>query len=190
MLIPARPLRRWAVVPGTETTFADAVPVKIGREAFESSAATVLLAYAGSPEPAPGGAHGVRLDFRWVVHLGFSGFSAEDPSDLDLPSRPFSLNVVDAGPMLDRFLSGYREPDWSLVFGDRTPSEVFRHFRISFDDFGTFDVLAADGVARMFPLTAGADADDGDDGAVAEARAEALLLADALALEPPLLSWR
>jgi hypothetical protein len=149
MLIPARRLSHWAAIPGTETNYAGVVPVVANRHILETAAATVVMAYPTSPrtDPQP---RGIRLDFGWVVQLAFTSFWRSDPAEvagIDTADRIFALNVLDNSPLVDQFLSGYSATEWPF---DHPPKEVIRHFHVSFDDFGSYNVLAVDCAARAF----------------------------------------
>jgi hypothetical protein len=143
---------------------------------------------------------GVRLDFRWVVQLLYTSFWAVDPAEavgIEAASRIFALNVLDDSQMVRDFASSYSDPEsWAPVFGGQRPEEVTRHFHIAFDDFGSYNVLAVDCVARLFPLSprdrlrSDPTATPGQR-AAEQAQQEAQLLADAMALDPlpPIVSY-
>lgn len=128
-----------------------------------------------------------------MVKLLYTSFWAVDPAEAEgigEASRIFALNVLDDSAMVREFTSGYSDPEsWEPVFGDHRPEEVIRHFHISFDDFGSYDVLAVDCVARSFLLSP-SERLPGHPGASAGQRAaeqvrrETLVLADAMALDP------
>lgn len=199
MLIPPRRLSQWTTVEGTRTTYAGGVPVVINRGAFEAGMASVAIAYPTAERSDPQ-QQGVRLDFRWVVQLCYTSFWAPDPADaagIEVGSRIFALNVLDDSPVVREFASGYSDSEsWGPVFGDRRPEEVIRHFHIAFDDFGSYDVLAVDCIARNFALSPSERRPWDPDASLVEraaeqAEREALVLADAMALAPlpPILSY-
>lgn len=157
------------------------------------------MAYPASERSDPM-RQGVRLDFRWVVQLLYTSFWAADPAEaagIGAASRIFALNVLDDSPMVRGFTAGYSDPEsWVPVFGDHRPEDVIRHFHIAFDDFGSYDVLAVDCVARSFTLSASEQWPWDPNAslverAAAQAQREALLLSDAMALAPlpPILSY-
>lgn len=199
MLIPPRRLSRWATIGGTETTFAGVAPLVANRGPFESGLAEVTIAYPTSERSAPA-QQGVRLDFRWVVQLLYTSFWAADPAEeagIGDASRIFALNVLDDSPMVSEFTAGYSDPEiWERVFGDRRPDEVIRHFHITFDDFGSYNVLAVDCVARSFTLSPSEQRPWDPNAspverATEQAQRQVLLLADAMTLAPlpPILSY-
>jgi hypothetical protein len=84
------------------------------------------------------------------VQLAFTSFWRSDPAEvagIDTPDRIFALNVLDNSPLVDQFLSGYSATEWPF---DHPPKEVIRHYHVSFDDFGSYNVLAVDCAARAF----------------------------------------
>lgn len=192
MLIPPRRLTEWTLVPGTRTTYAGVIPVVLNRGVSEAGMASAVIAYPTSERSDPL-RQGVRLDFRWVVQMLYTSFWASDPAEatgIGATTRIFALNVRDNSPLVTEFVAGYSDSEsWTPVFGDRRPEEVIRHFHIAFDDFGTYDVLAVDCVARNFPLSPGERRPWDPNASLVEraeeqAQREALLLADAMALAP------
>lgn len=190
MLIPPRPLSQWATIPGTRTTWAGQVPLVMNRGPFETGYASVMLAY---PTSELAERQAVRLDFRWVVQLRYSSFWAADPADpagIAAAETTFALSVLDDSPLVRDFAVRYSDPEaWGPVFGDHRPADVLRHFHISFDDFGSYDVLAVDCVVRGFTLSPDEERPWDPDStplerAAEQARDDAMLLADAMALEP------
>ena len=184
------------MVPGTETTFAGVVPVLVNRGAFETGVTRLVMAYPTS-ERSDRVQQGVRLDFRWVVQLQFTSFWGADPAEVSAigaAGRVLALNVLDDSPQLAQFLEGYRDPEWERVFGTHRPADILRHFHIAFDDYGGYDVMAADCIARSFPLSPAPprEAEPAPAGrATAQHQDEERLLADAHLLDPvpPLLSY-
>lgn len=146
------------------------------------------MAYPTSPRTVPR-PQGVRLDFRWVVHLRFTGFWGPDPADataLDEVDRIFALNVLDESPLVSQFLGGYSDTEWPFNY---RPEEVIRHFHVAFDDFGGYDVLAIDCKARMFPWSASEQLPCEPGVPLAQrskeqAKEESSVLAGAMALDP------
>lgn len=197
MLIPPRRLSQWATIPGTRTTYASVVPLVVNRGVSESGLAEVVMAYPTSERSER---KAVRLDFRWVVQLLYTSFWAADPAEdagIGAADTTFALNVLDDSPLVREFAAGYSDPEsWTPAFGARRPEDVIRHFYIAFDDFGVYNVLAVDCVARSFSVSP-SEPRDWDPNAtpvertVEQAREEALLLADAMALAPlpPILSY-
>lgn len=185
MLIPPRVQDTWVAIEGTRTTYADPVCAVTSRIIFEAPASNVMLAYPATPLDER---RGVRIDFLWAVHVHYSSFFASDPTDQeDLPRR-FALAVCDRSAFKDSCLSSFRDPEWARVFSS-TPTDTLRHFHITFDDFGRYDVLAAHGAVREFstsPLDASTDRSAWDsDARATHAAREAQLLRDALALDRP-----
>lgn len=192
MLIPPRRLTQWTTIPGTETTYAGVVPLVVNRGLFEAGTASVVVAYPMSERSDPR-QQGVRLDFSWVVQIRFTSFWGTDPAeaaDIGAADRIFALNVLDESALASEFLAGYSDPEsWEPVFGDHRPEQVIRHFHVAFDDFGSYDVLAADCAARKFPLSPREQIPwdpnaSPAQSAAEQARREVLLLADAMALDP------
>lgn len=150
------------------------------------------MAYMATADSMPAD-YGVRLDFRWVLHLSFSSFYSSRPRgerDHTSIEKPFALNVTDDSVLRNDFLGGFSDPEWSRVFGEIAPSEVLRHFFVCFDDFGYYDILALEGTARTFPTS---EKDRSPlrsnstpaDHAKEQARNEARMLRDAAILDPP-----
>lgn len=196
-MIPPRRLSQWVTVPGTRTTYASVVPLVANRGVLESGLAEVVMAY---PTSELSERKAVRLDFRWVVQLLYTSFWSTDPAEaagIATADRIFALNVLDESPLVREFAAGYSDPEsWGPVFGDRSPEEILRHFHISFDDFGSYDVLAVDCVARSFSVSPNERRPWDPNASPAEraaeqAEEEALLLADAMALAPlpPIMSY-
>jgi hypothetical protein len=189
MLIPPRRLAEWTTVPGSETRYAGVVPLLADRGLFETPAATVVMAYPTSERSDPF-QEGVRFDFRWVVQLQFTSFRGANLAEVNGSRTPFAMNVSDDSPLISQFVAGFSDPDWERIFGEQQPQDVIRHFHVSFDDFGRYDVLAADCVARSFALSPG-EGPHWEPGvppaqfAAEKAQEAARLLADAMILEPP-----
>jgi hypothetical protein len=198
MLIPPRRLNQWTMVPGTRTTYAGVVPLVINRGVFEAGMASVVIAYPTTERSDPL-QQGVRLEFRWVLQLVYTSFWAADPTEpgIGAAGTTFALNVLDDSPLVGEFTAAYSDPEgWEWVFGDHRPEDLIRHFHIVFDDFGTYDVLAVDCVARNFPLSPSEQrpwdpSASAVEHAAEQAQDEVLLLGDAMALDPlpPILSY-
>jgi hypothetical protein len=81
MLIPARRLTTWTGVEGTRTTYAGEVSLLASPVMNDGELSTVMLAFnttavqVAAPE-------GVRLDFRDVLHLEYTGLGGEPPERL------------------------------------------------------------------------------------------------------------
>lgn len=175
---------------GTPTTHSSVTPVVINRGVFEGGMASVVMAY---PTSELSDRQAVRLDFRWVVQILFTSSWAADPAEVALSGAAhthFALSVLDESSLVGEFSAGYQDPEsWRPVFGDRRPAEVLRHFHIGFDDFGRYDLIAVDCVARPFTCRPTEQRPWGPQASLAEhgaqqADEEALLLADAMALPP------
>lgn len=180
-VVPQRRVREWTTVPGTRTTYGAPAPVLVHRGWRDAGNASVWMSYP-TADITSADARAVRLDFRWVVQLTFTSFWADDegPTDEpDLSDNLFALNVRDGSQTVETFAKGYHDNEgWRPVFGDRRPEDILRHFQIAFDDFGFYDVLAADCVVREFTLSAATRA------ATTEGDREEALVADAVALGP------
>ena len=143
MLIPDRSLTEWSRVEGTKTTFADPV-VRLGlRLEHEVQFSDLFIAYPVASLPSRSC---VRIDFLAVLCEKFSsGFLS--PHDGGLPA----LEVVDRSRFKEEVLADavfkkFFRGDHEFVASD----EVFRHFRITFGNYGRFDILARSAHVRRF----------------------------------------
>jgi hypothetical protein len=153
----------------------------------DAPASNMMLAYPATPLGEED-RHGIRIDFLWAVQVVCSSFFGPDPTrDEDLPQY-FALTMSDRSAFKASSLSQLRDPEWDWVFASG-PADVLRHFHISFDDYGRFDVLAAHCEVREFrtsPLDASTDRSAWDsDARATHAAREAQLLRDSLALDRP-----
>lgn len=185
MLIPPRVQATWVTIEGTRTTYADPVCAVVNRLMLEAPASDVMLAYPTTPV-YEGGC--VRIDFLWAVSVEFSSFYGPNPTEQEDLPQCFALSVCDRSAFRDSYLSSFHDAEWGWSFGSE-PTDTLRHFHISFDDFGRYDVIAAHCVVREFqasPLDASTDRSAWDrDARATHAALEMKLLRDAFVLDRP-----